>query len=95
VVTHTIPGGWPRDGIPFTFVNGIERAVAEAKEQAGNKMVVAASPGIAQQCVNAGLLDEISVSLVPVLPGSGIPFFGTLGNPRSGSTARGSSRGPA
>jgi dihydrofolate reductase len=44
-------------------------------------MVVVASPSIAQQCLGAGLLDEISVSLVPVLLGSGIPFFGKLDNP--------------
>jgi dihydrofolate reductase len=50
----------------------------EAKALAGEKNVGVASPTIAQQCLNAGLLDAISVSLVPVLLGSGIPFFAHL-----------------
>jgi dihydrofolate reductase len=40
--------------------------------------VVVASPNITPQCLNAGLLDEIAVSLVPVLLGSGIPLFANL-----------------
>ena len=34
-----------------------------------------AGPNIAQQCLNAGLLDEIHIDLVPVLLGKGIRFF--------------------
>ncbi len=78
VVSHTIPDGWPREDAPFTFVEGVERAVAVAKQAAGEKSVVIASPSIAQQCLNAGLLDEVAVSLVPVLLGSGIPLFANL-----------------
>jgi dihydrofolate reductase len=33
---------------------------------------------IAQQCLNAGLLDEVRVNLVPVLLGEGIRFFDNL-----------------
>ncbi len=81
VVTHSVPDGWPREGAPFTFVtDGIESAVAQAKAAAGEKIVAVASPNIAQQCLNAGLLDEIVVDLVPVLLGSGIRFFDNLTN---------------
>jgi dihydrofolate reductase len=79
VVTHTVPEGWPRDDAPFTFVtDGIESAVARAKRLAGDKIVAVATPTITQQCLNAGLLDAISVDLAPVLLGQGIPFFANL-----------------
>lgn len=81
VVTHTVPEGWPREDAPFTFVTeGVASAVAQAKASAGDKVVAIASANIAQQCLNAGLLDEIHVSLVPVLLGAGIPFFANLAN---------------
>jgi dihydrofolate reductase len=91
VVTHSIPEGWPRDDAPFTFITegGVERAVGEAKAVAGDKIVAIASANIAQECLNAGLLDAIAVDLVPVLLGAGIRFFDhlsgapiTLGNPQ-------------
>jgi dihydrofolate reductase len=76
VVTHSVPQGWPRDGAPFTFVtDGIERAVEQAKALAGDKVVGVNGGTIARQCLEAGLLDEIWVDLVPVLLGGGIPFF--------------------
>lgn len=75
VVTHSTPDGWPRDGAPFTFVDDVERAVTAAQAVAGDKAVVIASPTIAQQALALGLLDEVDVSLVPVLLGDGIPFF--------------------
>lgn len=79
VVTHTVPGGWPRQGVPVAFVtDGIERAVERAKAAAGEKIVAIASADVAQQCLDAGLLDEIRVDLVPVLLGDGIPFFANL-----------------
>jgi dihydrofolate reductase len=77
VVTHQAPEGWPHSG--FTFVtDGVESAVAQAAEVAGDKCVTIASPDIAQQVLRAGLLDEISVDLVPVLFGQGIRLFGDL-----------------
>jgi dihydrofolate reductase len=80
VVTHTIPEGWPRDDAPFTFITegGVARAVAQAKAVASDKIVAIASANIAQQCLNAGLLDAIAVDLVPVLLGAGIRFFDHL-----------------
>jgi len=79
VVTHSVPDGWPREDAPFTFVTeGVESAVARAKAVAGDKIVSVASATIAQQCLNAGLLDEVVVDLVPVLLGDGIRFFDNL-----------------
>jgi dihydrofolate reductase len=79
VVTHSVPDGWPREGAPFTFVtDGIERAVEQAKELAGGKVVGVNGGTIARQCLDAGLLDEIWVDLAPVLLGGGTPFFAEL-----------------
>jgi dihydrofolate reductase len=75
VVTHSTPDGWPREDAPFTFLDSVEQAVAEARVAAGEKSVVIASPGIAQQALALGLLDEVAISLVPILLGDGIPFF--------------------
>jgi dihydrofolate reductase len=79
VVTHSVPEGWPRQDAPFTFVtDGIEGAVEQAKALAGDKVVGVNGGTIASQCLNAGLLDEIWVDLVPVLLGGGTPFFDQL-----------------
>jgi dihydrofolate reductase len=78
VVTHDPPVDaeerWPRT----TFVAGIEEAVAKAKELAGDEDVSIASPTIIQQAINLDLVDEIAVSLVPVLFGEGKSYFGDL-----------------
>jgi dihydrofolate reductase len=79
VVTHSVPDGWPREDAPFTFVtDGIERAIEQAKELAGDKVVGVNGGTIARQCLDAGLLDEIWVDLAPVLLGGGTPFFAEL-----------------
>ena len=81
VVTHSVPDGWPREGASFTFVTeGIETAIETAKEMAGDKVVGVNGGTIARQCLNAGLLDEIWVELVPVLLGGGTPFLDQLAN---------------
>jgi dihydrofolate reductase len=81
VVTHSLPEGWPREDAPFTFVtDGLERAVARAKATAGEGWVGVAGPNVAQQCLDARLLDEVRINLVPVLLGEGIRFFGNLSN---------------
>jgi dihydrofolate reductase len=81
VVTHTVPDGWPRQDKPITFVtDGVERAVEQAKAAAGEGWVGVGGANIAQQCLNAGLLDELHVNLVPVLLGEGIRYFDDLSN---------------
>lgn len=80
VVTHTIPEGWEKESDDFVFVtDGIEAAIAKAHEIAGDKNVGVNGGTIARQCLDAGLLDEIAVDLVPVLLGAGTPFFEQLG----------------
>jgi len=78
VVTHSPPANaadrWPRT----TFVNGVEAAVARAREIAGDKDVTIASTKVTQQALDLGLVDEVCVSLAPVLMGEGIPYFSKL-----------------
>ncbi|MEA2222958.1 MAG: hypothetical protein QOH83_1334 [Solirubrobacteraceae bacterium] len=79
VVTHSVPDGWPREDAPFTFAtDGIESAVQQAKSLAGDKAVGVNGGTIARQCLDAGLLDEIWIDLVPVLLGGGTAFFDEL-----------------
>ena len=78
VVTHKPPPDaaerWPKT----TFVDGVEAAVAKAREIAGDKDVTIASTKVAQQALDIGLVDEVCVSLVPVLFGEGVPYFTKL-----------------
>ncbi len=60
----------------FTFCDGgIEKAVEIARSHAGDKGVGLNSGEVARQAVDAGLVDEICLDLVPVLLGGGTPFF--------------------
>src|SRR5918998_1900288 len=80
VVTHTVPQEWVYEGSPFTFVaDGVESAVEQAKAAAGDKNVAVGAASIAQQCIRAGLLDEIHVDLAPVLLGGGVRLFEHIG----------------
>ena len=79
VLSHNPPpADWPSNA-PFTFVSeGTEAAIGKARELAGDKVVGVNGGSIARQCLDAGLLDEIWVDLVPVLLGAGTPFFEQL-----------------
>jgi dihydrofolate reductase len=80
LLTHHIPPEWDYPGTPFTFVtDGIEHAVAVAREIAGDKNVAVNAASLAQQCLKAGLLDEIHIDLVPVLLGRGVRLFEAVG----------------
>ncbi len=80
IVTHSIPQEWVKDGSPFTFVtDGVPSAIRQATQAAGDKNVAVSSANIAQQCIKAGLLDEIQIDLVPVLLGGGVRLFDHLG----------------
>ncbi len=78
VVTHEKRDPWERPGgTTFYFVNdGIERALDEARESAGGRDVRIAGGGATiLEYLNAGLIDEFTIALSPVLFGSGIPLF--------------------
>jgi dihydrofolate reductase len=80
VLTHEPREKVTRGATTFTFVtDGIESAVTQAKAVAGDKNVGVMGANTAQQCLQAGLLDEIQIHLVPVLLGEGIRLFEHLG----------------
>jgi dihydrofolate reductase len=81
VVTHDVPEGWPRPDSTVEFVtDGLESAVARAKAAAGPKSVGVHGAQTIQQCLNAGLLDELHVDLAAVLLGGGVRLFDDLAN---------------
>jgi dihydrofolate reductase len=79
IVTHNVPQEWVRERSPFTFVtDGVESAIRQAKAAAGDKNVVVCTASILQQCLNAGLMDEIHIDLAPMLLGNGVRLFDHL-----------------
>ncbi len=81
VLTHNAPAPETvRAPSVFTFVtDGIHSAVEQAKAAAGDKVVGVHGASAAQQCLAAGLMDEIQISLAPVLLGGGTRLFEHLG----------------
>ncbi|MEU9438066.1 dihydrofolate reductase family protein [Streptomyces sp. NPDC048252] len=78
VVTHTERDPWERPGgTTFHFVNdGIEHALDLAREAAGDRDVRIAGGGATiLDYLNAGLVDEFSITLSPVLFGAGTRLF--------------------
>jgi dihydrofolate reductase len=77
VVTHNAP----TESYPscYTFVtDGVESALKQAKDVAGDKVVGLHGATIMQQALPLGLVDEIVVHVVPVLIGGGTPLFASL-----------------
>jgi dihydrofolate reductase len=79
VLTHHVPDGWPRPGSTVHFVtDGVESAVAQARAAAAGRSVAVHGADTIQQCLDAGLLDEINVDVAAVLLGSGVRLFDHL-----------------
>jgi dihydrofolate reductase len=79
VVTHRPPPADAATRFPRTrFTGSVEEGIRAAQEVAGDRFVTIASADIIQQGINLGLVDEIGMSQVPVLFGSGIRYFGDL-----------------
>ena len=77
VLCHEIPADPPPPGGVYTFVTGgVEQALKQAREAAGDKDVtVMGGAETGRQFLAAGLVDEISIHLVPVVLGGGTPMF--------------------
>ncbi len=80
VLTHHVPEQ-PVKGensqLRVVFVtDGIESAVTQARAAAGDRDVtVIGGPNTAQQLIQAGLVDELQIGIMPVLLGDGLRFF--------------------
>ena len=86
VLTHEPPRDWSYPGSEdFHFVTeGVAVAVDRAREIAGDRDVALAAGTIAGQALDAGLVDEVAIDLVPVVMGSGKRYFGDAGPARLG-----------
>lgn len=80
VLTDKIDEEWAhKENSPFTFVtDGLESALRKAKDIAKDKNVVIGAPSVLRQCLDANLVDEVHIDLVPVLLGAGIRLFDPL-----------------
>jgi dihydrofolate reductase len=79
VVSHRPrPEGWHPDA-PFHFVDGVEAAIAKAREltREGRDVGVAAGD-VGGQAFALGLVDEVAMDVVPVVFGSGKRYFGSV-----------------
>jgi len=81
VLTHSVPEQaikGENERLRVSFVtDGIERAIKQARAAAGEKHVmVVGGASTAQQCLRAGLVDEIHIGIVPIFLGEGLRFFG-------------------
>ena len=81
VVSHSVPDETPEGGVYAFVTGGIERALEAAKAAAGDKDVtVMGGAQTGQQFIAAGLVDELSLHVVPVLFGAGTRMFDNLGD---------------
>ena len=73
------PGSVPEGGV-YTFVTGgIESALDQARAAAdGRTVTVMGGADLGRQCLAAGLVDEVSLHVAPVLFGRGTPMFAGL-----------------
>lgn len=80
VMTHEPPAESPRGRSKIVFVSdGVESAVAKAKALAKAKRVGIGGASVAQQALQAGLVDEVRLHVAPVLLGAGVRLFDRLG----------------
>ena len=94
VVTHHEREPLVRGTTTYTFVDGVEEAIRQAREAAGDKdvQVSAAAEASPQQALDAGLLDELHIHVAPLLLGGGVRLFESADPGRSSSCARWSHR---
>ena len=74
IVSHSMPENLPEDGV-YTFAASVQAAFETAQKLAGDKDVYITGADVAQQFLKRGLIDEISLHVVPLLFGSGTRLF--------------------
>ena len=83
VLTHHAREPLTLSDTTFTFVtDGVESAVAQAREAAGGQdVLISGGASAIGQALAAGLLDELNIHVAPVLLGGGTPLFGDYAGP--------------
>lgn len=83
VLTHRLPENRPvGETSPIFVTDGIESALKQALAAAGERDVaIGGGANVAQQFLKAGLVDEIQLHLIPVLPVKVFPSFNIWATP--------------
>ena len=79
VVTHEGPTSGEWSPLVRFVTDGVDRALELAQQAAGDKTVSISGASVAQQLLRAGKVDEIQVSVAPLLLGGGVRLFGNVG----------------
>jgi dihydrofolate reductase len=78
VVSHRPkPEGWHPEA-SYHFVDGVTAAIDKAQELAGDRTVSVNAGEVGGQILEAGLVDEVAMDVVPVVFGSGKRYFGSI-----------------
>lgn len=78
VVSHRPkPDGWHPEA-SYYFAGDVAQAIARARELAGERVVVVTAGDVGGQALAHGLVDEVAMDVVPVVFGSGKPYFGAV-----------------
>jgi len=83
--------GWPYGGTPVLVATGkplaaqrssvrgiggsIEELIARAKQAAGERDVYIDGGALIRSALDAGLIDELTVTVIPIVLGAGLPLF--------------------
>jgi dihydrofolate reductase len=89
VVSHRPrPDDWHPEGLhpvhprqqqaSYYFISDVARAIAKAKELAGDRTVAVAAGDVGGQALALGLVDEVGMDVVPVVFGTGKRYFGSV-----------------
>lgn len=79
VPTRGEPPEQPASELVHYVSDGVESAMRQAKEAAGDKDVMVHGADLPQSLLRAGVLDELQIHLIPVLLGDGRRLFEHLG----------------
>jgi dihydrofolate reductase len=81
VVTRTTPDTLAKGDTSFTFLADVGEAVRRALTAAGDRdVIIGGGADLAQQCLAAGLVDEIRLAVRPVLIADGKRLFDNIGD---------------
>jgi dihydrofolate reductase len=78
IVTHEPPAHPPEGESSFYFTADVADAIAKASELAGDKSVRIGGASVAQQALNAGLVDELLLHVAPIILGAGVRLFANV-----------------
>jgi dihydrofolate reductase len=79
VPTRGEPPEQPASELVHYVTDGVESAMRQAKEAAGDKDIMVHGADLAQSLLRAGVVDELQIHLIPVLLGEGRRLFEHLG----------------